>query len=92
MKNIHLLAQAPTTLELTQPNPSPTHPPLPAPSRETIRHILLGTPEAIRQTIHHLHTLNYADSLLWTPILTITTPVILTPDRGEAMSLLRKQL
>ncbi len=32
---------------------------------ESIRHILLGKPEAIRQTIHLLHTLHYTETILW---------------------------
>jgi hypothetical protein len=57
--------------------------------RETIRHILLGSPGAVRQTIHLLHTLRYAETVLWSPILTVEEPLTITTTRGEAMSLLR---
>lgn len=60
--------------------------------KEHIRHILLGSPEAIRQTIHLLHTLHYADTLLWTPIVTIEDPLIISPAQSEAISLLRKSI
>ena len=59
---------------------------------ESIRHILLGKPDAIRQTIHLLHTLHYTETILWSPVLTIEESVVITPTQGEAMSLLRKQL
>jgi len=59
---------------------------------ESIRHILLGSPEAIRQTIHLLHTLHYSETVLWSPVLKVEDPVIITPAQGEAMSLLRKAL
>ena len=61
-------------------------------AREPLRHILLGSPAAVRQTIHLLHTLHYAETVLWSPILTTEEPLIITPAQGEAMSLLRKYL
>lgn len=62
------------------------------PPREQIRHILLGSPEAIRQTIHLLHTLRYAETILWTPVVAIDEPLTISPAQGEAMSLLRKPM
>ncbi len=59
---------------------------------ESLRHILLGSPSAIQQTIHLLHKLHYAETLLWTPILTIEEPLNITPAQGEAISLLKKQI
>ncbi|MGB3790427.1 MAG: hypothetical protein WA949_20635 [Phormidesmis sp.] len=56
--------------------------------KEVLRHILLGSPEAIRQTIHQLHVLNYVESLLWTPIVAVNSDVVITPQQGAAMSLL----
>lgn len=58
--------------------------------REPLRHILLGSPRVIRQTIHLLHTLHYAETVLWTPILNVTEPLVITPEPGEAISLLRR--
>ncbi len=60
------------------------------PSKEHIRHILLGSPSAIQQTIHLLHTLHYAETILWTPVLTIEEPLTISPAQSEAISLLRK--
>ncbi len=57
---------------------------------ETIRHILLGQAGAIRQTIHLLHSLHYAEAVLWSPVVTVEEPLVITPARGEAVSLLRK--
>ncbi|MGB3787842.1 MAG: hypothetical protein WA949_07520 [Phormidesmis sp.] len=59
---------------------------------ESIRHILLGSPEAIRQTIYLLHTLHYTETLLWSPVLAIEESLVITPAQGEAFSLLRKQI
>lgn len=75
---------SPSTLRQLTPHGSP--------QREPIRHILLGSPAAVRQTIHLLHTLSYAETVLWSPILTTEEPLIITPAQGEAMSLLRKYL
>ncbi|MGB7249234.1 MAG: hypothetical protein WBC73_09870 [Phormidesmis sp.] len=59
---------------------------------ESVRHVLLGSPEAVRQTIHLLHTLHYSEPILWSPVLAITEPMTITPAQGEAISLLRKHL
>ena len=61
-------------------------------SRQPLRHILVGSPVAVRQTIHLLHTLHYAETVLWSPIMTTETPLIITPEQGESVSLLRKHL
>lgn len=60
--------------------------------RQPLRHILVGSPAAVRQTIHLLHTLHYAETVLWSPIVTTEEPLIITPAQGESMSLLRKYL
>ncbi len=60
--------------------------------REELRHILLGSPEAIRQTIHQLHVLNYAETVLWSPVMPVGEQIILTTTQGEAISLLRRSL
>ena len=62
------------------------------PPKETVRHILLGTPGAVRQTIHLLHILRYAETGLWSPVMRIETPLAIAPAQGEAMSLLRKSI
>jgi hypothetical protein len=58
--------------------------------REILRHILLGSPSAVRQTIHLLHSLHYVETVLWSPIMAIEESLIITPEQGEAMSLLRR--
>ena len=58
--------------------------------KDRLRHILLGSPEEIRQAIHQLHVLNYVEPLLWSPIMTVGEQLIITPEQGEAMSLLRR--
>ncbi len=63
-----------------------------SPHREELRHILLGTPEAIRQAIHQLHVLNYAETVLWSPVMPVGEQIILTTTQGEAISLLRRSL
>jgi hypothetical protein len=61
-------------------------------SRDRIRHILLGSPGSIRQTIHLLHTLGYSETLLWSPIATVEDSIVITPAQGKAMSLLIRQI
>ncbi|MGC1309672.1 MAG: hypothetical protein WA885_20815 [Phormidesmis sp.] len=87
MKPSYLLTAEPTT-EVSQPDSSALNPtgqtalqldPGGRPQKAQIRHILLGSPDAVRQTIHLLHILRYAETILWTPVLTIAEPVILTP-------------
>jgi len=64
-----------------------------SPSGDPIRHILLGTPGGVRQTIHLLHTLRYVENALWSPLLPITdNKLIITPNQGEVMSLLIKSV
>ena len=83
---------SPTDFGAIAPNPLPQLTPVGTHPKEHIRHILLGSPAAVRQTIHLLHTLHYVETVLWSPALTIEEPLIITPAQGEAMSLLRKPL
>ena len=82
-------ADQPISNLLTPTCPLPQTPLTTAPG-EAIKHILVGSPGAIRQTIHLLHTLHYTETLLWSPVLRIEEPLVITPQQGEAMSLLRK--
>ncbi|MEL6453201.1 MAG: hypothetical protein AAFQ40_00615 [Cyanobacteria bacterium J06623_5] len=60
---------------------------------EPLRHILLGTPGGVRQTIHLLHTLRYVENALWSPLVPIPDDqLIITPRQGEVMSLLIRNL
>ncbi|MBD2260610.1 hypothetical protein [Pseudanabaena sp. FACHB-2040] len=58
--------------EHTDPQPQPAASiPLPPPNQETLRHILLGDYAILRDTIHTLHRLGYADAGDWSkPMLT----------------------
>ena len=68
-------------------------PTLPTAPGESLRHILLGSPGAVRQTIHLLHTLRYVENALWSPLLPIPDDqLIITPKQGEVMSLLIKNV
>lgn len=58
--------------------------------KDRLRHILLGSPEEIRQAIHQLHVLHYAEPMLWSPIMAVGERLMITPEQGEAMSLLRR--
>ena len=87
----------PTHQPSGQPSPNLLNPTCPLPQTplttapgEAIKHILVGSPGAIRQTIHLLHALHYSETILWSPVLRIEEPLVITPEQGEAMSLLRK--
>lgn len=61
--------------------------------REPIKHLLIGSPPAIRTTIHRLHQLRYADAGLWSTLLTVPErSIIITPNPGDAMSILVRYL
>lgn len=103
MKPPVLLTVPPLTLSGTKLAAPPTHSPAHpttltqitangTPPKESIRHILLGSTDAIRQTIHLLHTLHYAETVLWSPVLPVEEQLTITPAQGEMMSLLRRHL
>ncbi|MEM8504318.1 MAG: hypothetical protein AAF716_14335 [Cyanobacteria bacterium P01_D01_bin.1] len=81
-----LLMLTPTCSLPTRPDIDRTMP------GEVVKHILLGSPGAIRQTIHLLHSLHYSETVLWSPVLQVEEPLVITPEQGEAMSLLRKMV
>ncbi len=58
--------------------------------RRSRRHILLGHLEDIRQTMHLLRTLHHAETVLWSPVMSIAEALTITPAQGEAMSLRRR--
>lgn len=76
----------------SEPETLPQLVPVSSPPRKYIRHILLGDPDAVRQTIHRLHALRYTETTLWSPVLQIAEPLTIESVPGEAISLLRKQL
>ena len=60
---------------------------------EVIRHILLGRPSGIRQTIHLLHNRRYVETSQWSPLIEVPeNRLILTPEPGEVVSLLTRRL
>ena len=63
------------------------------PDGDTIRHILLGRPGAVRQTIHLLHSLRYLETSRWSPLIDVPDGrLILTPDPGEVISLVVRRV
>jgi hypothetical protein len=61
--------------------------------RDTIKHLLIGSPRSIRHTIHVLHNLQYAEAGLWSPLIAIPHhQLILTSNQGEMMSLLMRYI
>ncbi|MEM1252306.1 MAG: hypothetical protein AAGI69_07720 [Cyanobacteria bacterium P01_H01_bin.21] len=77
----------------------PVPPSLPAdfssslPPGSSIRHILLGHPSHIRQTIHLLHKLRYVETSQWSPLIEVPdNRLILRPEADEVISMLVKRL
>ena len=86
------LLQSSPTQGAAQPELSEL-PALPPSEGEPLRHILLGTPGGVRQTIHLLHTLRYVENALWSPLVPIpNNQLIITPRQGDVMSILVRHL
>ncbi|MBF2000002.1 MAG: peptide ABC transporter substrate-binding protein [Synechococcales cyanobacterium C42_A2020_086] len=66
-------------------NALPPGSPPAVPDREPIRHLLFGSPTAVRRTILHLHQLGYADPGSWSRFQPTNTP-------GQVMSVLVRYL
>ncbi|MFE4105180.1 hypothetical protein [Almyronema epifaneia] len=59
------------------------------PERERLRHLIMGSPEGVREAVNTLHRLNYADQGLWNQLLTIPpSGILLTPEQGEVFTYL----
>lgn len=90
--NLITCAAAPTLLQPSAvPVVSPLLQPLPLryPNREPIRHLLIGSPRLVQQTIHQLHNLRYAEAGLWSPeIPTSDAEIRLTLNPGEVLRIL----
>ncbi|MGB3614176.1 MAG: hypothetical protein WBA10_10310, partial [Elainellaceae cyanobacterium] len=57
------------------------------PHNERIRHIVIGSPAGVRETIHMLHVLNYSEQIHWTKLLAIPeTGLTLRPELGQVFS------
>ena len=59
---------------------------------DTVRHILLGDPGRVRQTIHLLHSLHYVEQSQWSLVLEVPKQLIITPEQGAYISMLTKRL
>jgi hypothetical protein len=60
---------------------------------DPLKHLLIGSPRAIRQTIHRLHNLGYAEVGFWSPLIAIPSQqLVITTSEGEMMSLLLRSL
>lgn len=57
----------------------------PSPTREPIKHLLIGSPKAVTSTIHYLQVIGYANTGDWSPLLPTTNP-------GKVMSILVRQI
>ncbi|YAF93826.1 MAG: hypothetical protein AB3A66_14425 [Nodularia sp. CChRGM 3473] len=57
----------------------------PFPTREPIKHLLIGSPKAVTSTIHYLQVIGYASVGDWSQLLPTTNP-------GEVMSILIRQI
>ncbi|MBW4629017.1 MAG: hypothetical protein KME49_26790 [Brasilonema octagenarum HA4186-MV1] len=53
--------------------------------REPIKHMLIGSPKAVKSTIHYLQLIGYADAVAWSPLVP-------TPNPGEVMSIMSRSL
>lgn len=63
------------------------------PPGQTIRHILLGYPSHIRQTIHLLHNLRYVETSQWSPLIEVPgNRLILRPEPEEVISMVVRRL
>ena len=59
---------------------------------DTVRHLLLGDPGRVRQTIHLLHSLHYVEQSQWSLVLEVPKQLIITPEQGAYISMLTKRL
>ncbi|MBW4557349.1 MAG: hypothetical protein KME59_15680 [Trichormus sp. ATA11-4-KO1] len=56
-----------------------------SPTREPIKHLLIGSPKAVTSTIHYLQVIGYASVGEWSLLLP-------TANSGEVMSILVRQI
>jgi hypothetical protein len=64
------------------------------PKREPLRHLLVGSPQGVQQTIHRLHNLGYSEAGLWSSPLPLppSRELIITPYEGEVLGMLVRYL
>ncbi|MGH1393065.1 MAG: hypothetical protein ACRAVC_03395 [Trichormus sp.] len=56
-----------------------------APKREPVKHLLIGSPDAVTSTMQRLHAIGYASMGDWSPLLPTANP-------GEVMTILIRQI
>ena len=56
-----------------------------SPNREPLKHLLIGSPKAVRGTIYNLQVIGYANVGDWSPLQRTLNP-------GEVMSILRRYI
>ena len=65
----------------------------PPSEQDPLRHLLIGSPRAIQQTMDRLHNLGYVEVGFWSPLIAIPQQqLIITANPGEMMSLLMRSL
>ncbi len=70
----------------TEAAPTLLTPPDPGPSSEVVRHILIGSPEGVRETIYRLHLKRYVEPVRWTgPIEIGPSGVHITQSQGQVL-------
>lgn len=66
--------------------------PVAPPERESLRHLIIGSPDGVRSAIHMLHVLRYAEQATWSQLLAIPeSGILITPEQGQVMSYLIRQ-
>ncbi len=76
----------------TEAAPTVLTTPEPGPNGEIIRHVLIGSPEGVREAIHLLHNRRYVDQSLWTQLIAIGKGgVTITQKEGQVLSYLVRQ-
>ncbi|MGB3613165.1 MAG: hypothetical protein WBA10_05170 [Elainellaceae cyanobacterium] len=77
-----LTEAAPALLDISQP----------VANGEIIRHILIGSPEGVREAIHVLHIRRYVEQGLWSGLVAIGEKgVTITQTEGQVLSYLIRQ-
>ncbi len=70
----------------TEAAPTRITTPDPGPSGEVVHHIIIGSPEAVRETIHRLHLKRYVEQAMWTgPIEIGPNGVNITQSQGQVL-------